>query len=147
MVTLCASRDRVDGAACLGRLVEALAGIGADLRRMVLDLDCTPYPAPANAVAAVDAWAAEREVTVVALGLTPSYRLGGVRWPGAPVLRAALAGLARGDTGGMGDKELAPLRQLRRAFGARALVQLAAGIRQAHHQGVLTGAGAVPFRR
>lgn len=72
MVTLCASRDRVDGAACLGRLVDALAGIGADLRRMVLDLDCAPYPAPANAVAAVDAWAAEREVTVVALGLTPS---------------------------------------------------------------------------
>ncbi|MFD0268555.1 hypothetical protein ACFVGY_18575 [Streptomyces sp. NPDC127106] len=132
VVTLCARTDRADTAACLERLAHVLTGIGAEVGSVVLDLDCAPYPAPVDALDAVDAWAAGREITVVAL--TPSYRRTGTRRPSAPSLRAVPAGLAEGAALGPPGGEAAPARQLRRVLGVRALVHQAAGIRQGRHR-------------
>ncbi|MEV6202461.1 hypothetical protein AB0M64_21130 [Streptomyces sp. NPDC051771] len=112
-----------------------LADIGTGIGSVVLDLDCAPYPAPGDALATVDTWAAGRGITVVAL--TPSLRptgAGGVRRAGVPALRAAPAGLAEHDVLGVPSADEALVRQLRRVLGVRALVHQAAGIRQARRQ-------------
>ncbi|MER7537573.1 hypothetical protein ABTX77_22715 [Streptomyces sp. NPDC097704] len=87
VVMLCVMAERADGEVCLERLVDVLAGTGARVGHLVLDLDRAPYPAPADALATVGAWAARREVPVVAL--TSSNRPGGVRRPCAGHRRAS----------------------------------------------------------
>ncbi|MEV7618421.1 hypothetical protein [Streptomyces sp. NPDC089799] len=136
VVTLCARRAGADVTVCLAGLVRVLSGIGADVNALVLDLDCAPSPAPGDALASIDSWAAEREITVVAF--SPSSNPMGTRppgtlRPGAPAVRAAPAGPAGGGTRGPPGDEAAPAR-LRRDLGVRALVHQAAGIRQARHQ-------------
>ncbi|MFD0372293.1 hypothetical protein [Streptomyces sp. NPDC127114] len=131
VVTLCPKTGPAGGAASAERLLQALAGIGAGVGSVVLDLDCAPRPALAEAMSAVDACAAQREVTVVAL--TPGRAPSGGHRPGAPALRARPAGPADGDFGPRGDGA-APVRRLRRVIAARALVHQAAGIRQARHR-------------
>ncbi|MFJ8214971.1 hypothetical protein [Streptomyces sp. NPDC096033] len=126
VVTLCAGPGRVGGARSVEGLLRVLAGLGAGVGSLVLDLDCAPFPAPAQALATVHAWAAGQEVAVVTLA--PAEGPYGECRPGVPVLRMGLA------AGGAWGDEAAPVRRLRRHVAGRALVHQAAGIRQARHQ-------------
>ncbi|MER7951907.1 hypothetical protein ABTY59_31390 [Streptomyces sp. NPDC096079] len=130
VVTLCARTDRTGGPASLRSLIQALAGIGSGVDSLVLDLDCAPHPVPADALAAIDRWAAGLEITLVIL--TPRNRRPKTRPPEGAALRAAPVDHARTDAlGPLADEAL--VRQLQRVLGARALVHQAAGIRQARH--------------
>lgn len=132
VVTLCSTAaSRVDGGTCLEHLVQVLDGIEDCAGSVVLDLDRAPRPALVEALAVVDAWAAERGITVVALA--SGHRRTGTRRPSAPALRAAPVGFAEGVVLGPSDDAAAPVRQLRGGIGVRALVHQAAGIRQARH--------------
>ncbi|MFJ8130095.1 hypothetical protein [Streptomyces hydrogenans] len=121
VLTLCAGPDRVGGAWPGEGLAGVLAGLGAGVGSVVLDLDRAPVLVSAQASAAVAAWAAGRSVTVAAL--TSAQDSDGVLRPGLPELRAV--------PGGRRSDEAARARRLRRVVAGRALVQQAAGIRQA----------------
>lgn len=133
VVTLCAKAGHADGAACLERLAHLLARLGVEVGSLVLDLDRAPYPTPSGALDAVDAWAAGRQVTVVALA--PSNFHAGAHQPGTPLLRPAPVGPVRGATlVAPPSDEAAPAQQLRHVLGTRVLLYQAAGIRQARHR-------------
>ncbi|MEV4937261.1 hypothetical protein [Streptomyces zaomyceticus] len=57
MVTLCARPSPVSTAAGPAALTHVLDGMGAEVGSVILDLDCAPFPAPADALDVVDAWA------------------------------------------------------------------------------------------
>ncbi|MER5730775.1 hypothetical protein ABT084_21005 [Streptomyces sp. NPDC002138] len=132
VLTLCAKPAAGDGATCLERLAHALEGITGSAGSLVLDLDRAPCPAPVDALAAIDVWAAEQAITVVALA--SSRRCVGRRRSATPALRTAPAGLAPYSALRDAGVEAARVQQLRRDMGVRVLVRQAAGIRQARHQ-------------
>ncbi|RSS46501.1 hypothetical protein EF912_27455 [Streptomyces sp. WAC07061] len=130
VVTLCAGPDRAH-AGSGEDLVWALDELGKGVVSVVLDLDCAPAPAPARALAAVGAWAAGRDVTVVVLAPAGTsgarFARGGARWPGVLVLRTGPAGAGLA----VARDEAVVVQGLRRAVAGRALASQAVGIRQA----------------
>ncbi|MFZ3474284.1 hypothetical protein ACODT3_04695 [Streptomyces sp. 4.24] len=131
VLTLCAGRGSADEAASLDNLLRALAAVEGSAGSLVLDLDHAPHPFPADALAAVDAWAVEREITVVIL--SPPRRPTGRPRTSSPGPRPA-AHLAQGRPRGAPDDETSLARELLRFLGVRTLVHRAAGIGEARRE-------------
>ncbi|AWZ09181.1 MULTISPECIES: hypothetical protein [unclassified Streptomyces] len=131
VLTLCAGRGSADNGASLNNLLRALEAVEGSAGSLVLDLDHAPYPFPADALAAVDAWAVEREITLVVL--SPPRRPTGMPRTSSPGPRPA-AHLANGRPRGAPDDEPSLARELLRILGIRALVHRAAGVGEARHE-------------
>lgn len=116
VLTLCPGRSTVGRAkASLEILTDMLVGLGGSADSLILDLDRAPYPPPVDALAAIDAWAAQREIPVVTLTPSPHAR----PVPAHPGESVRESDAAVGVSG------------LRRALEVRVLTQRAAGIRRA----------------